>query len=99
MSDCKYDQKTYCARYKVVMPDSEKPGNWCWMCLSNHNGFRDAMEQIHLGSKEIRLGDVVHKILSPVAKLVNKVFNVDTGNCSPCAERRQLLNKIVIKNG
>ena len=39
------------------------------------------------------LGDVIHAVANPAAKVLDKVFGTDLKNCGGCSKRRNNLNK------
>lgn len=41
-----------------------------------------------------RLGDVVHAIAKPIAKVIDRTLKTDLGGCGACAKRRAKLNQI-----
>lgn len=44
-------------------------------------------------SKYRGLGDVVHAVARPVARVSDAVLGTDLGNCSGCRRRRESLNR------
>jgi hypothetical protein len=40
------------------------------------------------------LGDMVHKVASPIAGMIDAVAGTDLKNCGGCAGRREALNKL-----
>lgn len=39
------------------------------------------------------VGDIVHKVAQPIAKVIDKVIKTDIQHCGGCAKRRAALNK------
>ena len=45
-------------------------------------------------SQSIRgIGDVVHKVAQPIAKVIDKTLGTKIQKCGGCAKRREALNK------
>ena len=42
----------------------------------------------------IRLGDLVHTIFLPFARILDRIFSTRLSNCQSCARRRQKLNRL-----
>jgi hypothetical protein len=40
-----------------------------------------------------KLGDLVHGIVLPPVKIVDKVFGTDLAHCASCGKRQEALNK------
>jgi hypothetical protein len=43
------------------------------------------------------LGDIVHSVANPIARVIDAVAGTKIANCGSCAERRAALNKMVPK--
>lgn len=56
-------------------------------------GFSNTQITLRVG-----LGDIVHFVLNPIAKAIDKIVGTDLANCDSCKHRRELLNRYLRKN-
>lgn len=44
--------------------------------------------------KGVKLGDKVHSVAQPIAKVIDRVIGTEIQGCSACAKRREKLNNL-----
>lgn len=59
---------------------------------------KNAQEARELRAKIFKLGDKVHSVAQPIAKVIDKTLGTNIQGCGGCARRREKLNNLFNKD-